>query len=216
MAQQDLATQVKPSTPSSAFLRVYPDSTTKRWASVDDTGDCVIYPVQYVNASVAAASAAFAADTYLSGSSITIPVAGDWEVAEQYRCRFDMTKTAAGVAAFTVIVRMGTAGTTADTAILTLAFAAGTAAVDSGMIEVIVNFRTVGSGTSAVIAGTMTCAHHLAATGLHSTGASGYGMIFGTSAGFNSTTPTIIGLSVNGGASFSGTCTQVQSELREV
>lgn len=215
MAQQDIATQVKPSNPSSGFLRQYPDSTTKRLASVDDTGDCVIYPVQYVNAAIAQATG-FAADTYLSGSSIQIPTAGDWEAAEQYRCRFDMTKTAAGTAAFTVIVRMGTAGAIADAAILTLAFAVGTAAIDRGQFEVVVTFRTVGAGTSAVIAGTITCAHHLAATGLITTGASGFGAIDGTSAGFNSTTQTFIGLSVNGGASFAGTCTQVQTELREV
>ena len=164
----------------------------------------------YHNGSTAAVSAAFAADTYLAGSSVTVP-AGGWKVGTQYQCGFDMTKTGAGTAQFTVIVRMGTLGTTGDAAILTLAYAVGTGVIDSGWFEVYVVFRTVGSGTSAVIAGITTCNHHLAATGLITTGASGFGQILGTSSGFNSTTQTIIGVSVNGGASFSGTNTLVQS-----
>ena len=73
--------------------------------------------------------------------------------------------------------------------------------------------RTVGSGTSAVVQGWISCNHALAATGLITTGASGFGLILGTSAGFNSATPTTIGLSVNGGTLFAGTNTQVQAEL---
>ena len=164
----------------------------------------------YRNSSVAAVSAGYAVDTYLAGSSVTIP-AGAWKVSSIYQCGFDMVKTGAGTAAFTIIVRMGTLGTTGDAAILTLAYAVGTAVVDTGGFEVYVGFRTVGSGTSAVIQGITTCSHALAATGLVTTGASGWGGILGTSAGFNSTTQTIIGLSVNGGASFSGTNTLVQS-----
>lgn len=168
------------------------------------------------NGSVAAVSAAYATDTYLAGSAITIPVAGGWKVATLYSCQFDMVKTAAGVAAFTVIVRMGTLGTTGDAAILTLAFAAGTAVADTGLFELLVNFRTVGAGTSAVIQGMLQGVHHLAATGLHTTGASGIGIILGTSAGFASTTQTIIGISVNGGASFAGTNTLVQASALNI
>jgi hypothetical protein len=163
------------------------------------------------NASVATVSAGYAADTYLAGSAITIPTAGGWQVGTIYACQFDMVKTNAGTATFALIVRMGTLGTTGDAAILTLTYAAGTAAVDTGLFELLVTFRTVGSGTSAVIQGALQCTHHLAATGLISTGASGTGIILGTSAGFNSTTQTIIGISVNGGASFSGTKTLVQA-----
>ena len=125
-----------------------------------------------------------------------------------------MVKTAAGIAASTIIIRMGTLGTTGDAAILTFTFGAGTAAADTGAFDVVVTFRTVGSGTSAVIQGVACCSHALAATGLISTGASGAGILIATSSGFNSTTPTIIGASFNGGASFSGTCTLVQAELK--
>jgi hypothetical protein len=133
----------------------------------------------------------------------------------RYICVFDMVKTAAGTAQFTVTLRIGTAGTTADAAIQSFAFAAGTAAADTGRFIVEASFRTAGSGTSAVIAGSVSCSHALAATGLISTGASGWGAVTAVSSGFDSTIAgTGIGVSVNGGASFSGTNAYVLSELR--
>jgi hypothetical protein len=164
------------------------------------------------NASTSTVSAGYAAETYLAGSAIVIP-AGGWTAKTTYKCIFDMVKTAAGTGAFTVNVKMGTLGTTSDASILTLAFAAGTAVADTGRFEVVVVFRTVGSGTSAVIQGFVSCSHALASTGLITTGASGFGLINGTSSGFASTTQTTIGISVNGGTSFSGTNTLVQTEL---
>lgn len=213
MGQFRATTETTPPTAIAGTVTSYPDSATKRWASIDENGHITKYPYTLTAASVATVSAAYAADTYLAGSGVTIPSAGDFAVAEQYICRFDMTKTAAGTAAFVITVRMGTLGTVSDAAILTFTFGAGTAAADTGLFEVLVTFQTVGSGTSAVIQGAASCIHHLAATGLVSTGASGVGIILGTSAGFNSTTPTVIGLSVNGGASFSGTNTIVQARL---
>jgi hypothetical protein len=168
--------------------------------------------ITLINASTSSVSTGYAADTYLAGSSIVIP-AGVWTAKTTYRCVFDMVKTAAGTGAFTVNVRMGTLGTTSDASVLSLAFAAGTAVADTGRFEVLVNFRTVGSSTSAVVQGSISCSHALAATGLISTGASGFGFVTGTSAGFASTTQTTIGISVNGGTSFSGTNTQVQTKL---
>lgn len=213
MAYINLATQTTPGTPSSGFDNIYVDTTSKRILSIDDGGSATPYQYTVTNASVAAAAGAFAADTYLSGSSLTIPTAGAWTAGMSALWIFDMTKTAAGAAAFTVNVRMGTGGVVGDASILSLAFAVGTAAVDTGRMTVYANFRTVGAGTAAVVAGGIECAHSLAATGLISTGVSGWGMITGTSAGFASTTQTIIGLSVNGGASFAGTNTFVQSVL---
>jgi hypothetical protein len=166
------------------------------------------------NFSTSTVSAGYAADTYLAGSSVALPSGGPIAGAT-YRCKFDMVKTAAGVATFTITCRIGTAASTADTARLTFTFAAGTAAADTGLFDVDIHFRTVGSGTSAVIVGTAVCTHHLAATGLISTGASGTGIIIPSpSSGFDSTVAnSFIGLSVNGGASFSGTCVAVQAIL---
>jgi len=163
----------------------------------------------YRNGSTATVSAGYASDTYLAGSAVTVP-AGAWKVGTIYQCGFDMVKTAAGSAAFTITIRIGTLGTTGDTSVYTIPWGAGTAAIDTGWFEVYIAFRTVGAG--ATIAAVGTCAHHLAATGLVSTGASGNGIIAqGVGGSFSSTTATILGLSVNGGASFSGTNTTVQS-----
>lgn len=164
------------------------------------------------NFSTAQVAGAFASDTYLVGSSIPVPTGG-WVAGARYYCMFDMVKTGAGTAQFTITLRIGINGSTADTAICSFAFAAGTAAIDSGIFEVWAHFRTVGAGTSAVVVGEAVCSHALAATGLISTGASGNGQLNVVSSGFDSTTAnTILGLSINGGASFSGTNTIVEAE----
>jgi len=151
-------------------------------------------------------AAAFAADTYIPGTSIVIPKAGSWTAGMRYHAVFDMVKTGAGTSAFVVTLRMGTAGSTSDAAILTFTSAsAQTANADTGVFTVDAEFRSVGSGTSAVLAGILRLQHHLAATGLTQTGAAGFYAIPLASSGFDSTTPTTIGLSFNGGGSFSGT-----------
>lgn len=161
------------------------------------------------NAALAGVIGVYAADTYLAGSAITIPTAGGWKAGTILRWMFDMSKSAAGVGAFTVTIRMGTLGTTGDAAILALAFGAGTALGDIGWFECNASFRTVGAGTTATLIASVKCSHHLAATGLISTGAAGIGIVTNVSAGFNSTTQTIAGLSINGGAAFSGTTSVV-------
>lgn len=202
-----------PATPSSGKVAIFSDTTANpRIKTVDDAGVVSVVGPSPTNASTVAVAAGYATDTYLAGSSIIIP-AGHWKVGTTYKCVFDMTKTAAGTAQFTVIIRMGTLGTTGDAAICTFAYAVGTAAIDSGIFTVVANFRTVGAGTAAVLQGRIMCNHHLAATGLITTGASGTGVLYVTSSGFASTTQTHIGLSVNGGASFSGTNTQVTTGL---
>lgn len=163
-------------------------------------------------ASVSTASAGYAADTYLVGSAVPVPQAG-FTSGMRYVCKFDMVKTAAGTATPAVVLRIGTAGTTADAAILTFTFAAGTAAVDTGTFEINAHFRL--AGTAAVMAGTCECRHALAATGLIATGASGQGQIAVVSSAFDATPAlTFIGVSFNGGASFSGTNTLVEAELK--
>lgn len=164
--------------------------------------------------STAAVAGGYAADTYLAGSGIAMPTGG-FVAGATYTCVFDMVKTAAGTATFTITLRIGTAGTVADTSILSFVFGAGTAAVDSGIFTVTAHFRTVGATTTAVMVGLAECSHALAATGLIATGASGFGQILVTSSGFDSTVAgTTIGLSVNGGASFSGTNSVVETTLR--
>lgn len=212
MAQILLDTQSTPAAPAAGQGILYFDNVTKRLTTKNDAGQ--IDSVDDVAAASTANQTGFAADTYLAGASLAIP-SGLVRAGSMYYCIFDMVKTAAGVAAFTITIRFGTAGTIADTARVTLAFAIGTAAVDTGTFEVWAAFRNVGA--AAVIAAMCRCTHHLAATGLITTGASGTGIILATSAGFDSTVPaSTIGISVNGGTSFAGTNTIVESYLNNV
>lgn len=157
--------------------------------------------------------AGYAADTLLVGSAIKFPVARAPVAGAAYHMRFDMTKTAAGTATPIVIVRFGTAGTVADTAILTFTFAVGTAAVDTGMFELWAHWRTV--GTAGVLVGVCKLEHALAATGLTTTGASGSAQFSAVGAAMNTTVVnSFISVSFNGGASFAGTSTLVEAEMR--
>lgn len=162
------------------------------------------------NHSTSTVSAGYAADTYLAGSNILLPSSRP-KAGTKYLCRFDMTKTGAGVATPIITLRYGTNATTADTALLTFTFAAGTAAADTGYFEVEVDFRSIGSGTSAVAQGVASVTTNLTTTGL--TNAKKAVVVL--SGGFDSTTAnTYFGASFNGGTSFSGTCQQVTAELR--
>ena len=162
------------------------------------------------NQSTAAQGPGFAADTYLTGSSINVN--GLLKAGTRYKLVFDVNKTAAGVAAPTIIVRFGTAGTTADAARATLTFLAQTAAADDGTFEVYVTFRTVGATGVIQAIGTLT--HRLQITGLANLPSP---TVRATSAAFDTTVAnSIIGVSVNGGASASWTVQLVQATLENL
>lgn len=155
-------------------------------------------------------------DAYLVGSNCSIPNnpsgGNRLQAKTKYLCRFYVAKTSTNGTATPIIqVRIGTAGTTSDTARATLTFAAQTAVADDGRVDVEVTFRTVGSGTSAVLRAQGTLDHRLASTGLANTNTSIAG---NTGAGFDSTVQNLqIGLSVNWGSNFTGTTDLVQAEL---
>lgn len=150
-----------------------------------------------------------ATDTYLSSSQMTFP-SGYPIVGSGYNCEFDISKTAAGGAAMTITVRVGTNGTTADTGGCTFAFTAGTAASDVGIVRLNTRFRTVGSGTSAVLTGICSLTTNLTTTGL--TNVSKAARVIGS--GFNSTgSPLFIGVSYNGGASAVHSIFHLEAEL---
>lgn len=162
----------------------------------------------YTNQSVTAQGPGFATDTYLTGSRIVMP-AGAPSVGTQFRCIFIASKTAAGIVAPIIQLRFGTAGTTADTSICSFTLSAGTAATDTGQFEVIGLFRTVGSGTSAVVQGSLSLTSQ-ATTGFSSLTKT----VLTTSAGFNSSTAGAgLGVSVNGGTSAAWTVQLVRAEL---
>lgn len=207
-----LDVQSPPATPAAGQSVLYVDTLTKLWASKNDAGSVDI--LADIENFSAANQTGFAADTYLVGSSLTVP-GSLVQAGTTYRLLFDMTKTGAGTATPILAIRFGTAGTTSDTARLTFTFAVGTAVIDTGIIEVWAHWRNV--GVSSVLVGMARLTHHLAATGLTTTGASGVGIILVTSAAFDSTVAnSIIGASFNGGTSFAGTNTLVQSVLCNV
>jgi len=159
--------------------------------------------------STAAQGAGFATDTYLTGSFVLAN--GRLKAGTRYNCIFDVSKTAAGVATPIITIRFGTAGTTADASRGTLTFLAQTGVADVGRFQIDVTFRTVGSGTSAVIQATGSMMHSLAATGLANLAGK---VVQLTSAGFDSTTSGAgIGISVNAGASAAWTVALVQANL---
>lgn len=209
MANIIYANEASPSTPVSGSTTTYVDSTSKLFSTKDDTGAVVTMPASLKNQSLASVTG-YASDTYVVGSGISLgaflPRAG-----MRYHCVFDVTKTAAGVATPILVLRFGTAGTTSDAAICTFTFNAQTAVVDNGVIELFATFRAVGA--SAAVQGMATLRHNLAVTGLGSVNPAGWQQVLVTSSTFNSAVAnSIVGVSVNGGASAAWTTTLVQAE----
>lgn len=163
------------------------------------------------NFSTANQGAGFSSDTYCTGSDILIPSQGV-RAGSIFTCELSFSKTAAGTAAAAINVRFGTAGTTADTSRGTFTFSAGTAATDQFRLRIRALFRSVGSGTSAVLAS------HCEAVSQPTTGFSSLLKgIWQVSSGFDSTVANSrIGVSVNGGASASWTLYQVISSLENL
>jgi hypothetical protein len=204
-----------PATPAANKGELFYSSTLSpaNPAWIDESGAINRLGGGWAAGATGAVGGGFAADTYMTGTLVNVGTAGSWKAGMVYVATFDMVKTAAGTATPIVVVRMGTLGTTGDAAILTFTHTAGTAAADTGAFQITVEFRSVGSGTSAVIAGISECRHQLASTGLTSAGTAGYQAVPVASSGFNSTTSNIIGVSFNGGTSFAGTNVMSCAEL---
>lgn len=201
MSYLDFINSNAPATPASGKATCFINSQ-KQFSSIDDTGRIETLS-EKTNASLAGVATAFAVDTYLDGSPILMPPQGP-KAKSMYYLVFDMVKSAAGTATFIVTVRFGTAGSVADTARLTFTFPAGTAAADAGTFELWLHFRSIGA--AAVAVGICRLVHALAATGLTTGGASGSSVQLITSGAFDSTVAgSILGVSINGGAAFSGT-----------
>jgi len=212
MSKHILTQQASPvDTPAGGKVAIYVDNAAIPKLSLKDPAGNVTKLAPLASAfSTGTVSAGYVTNTYMVGSSVPVPTT--LAPGTTYYCVFDMVKTGAGTAAPVVTVVFGTAGTTGDTARLTFTFGAGSANADTGMIEVWAHFRTVGG--SGVLVGVCRITHSLAATGLTSTGASGSGQIAVVSGAFDTTVANSkIGVCFNGGTSFSGTCTLVESQL---
>ncbi len=146
--------------------------------------------------------------TYIDGSAVTVP---DSKIQRGtiFSWKFNMTKTAAGSAASTFDICIGTLGTTGDTARLSFTKPAGTAAVDEGFvtIEAIVRGPTL---SAAIVSGQFNMIHNLASTG-HMT--IPCASVHTNSSGVNLTTAgLIVGVCVTTGASDDITIEQVSAQ----
>jgi hypothetical protein len=160
------------------------------------------------NASTGAQSG-ISGDTYLVGSSVTIPQ-GKVKVGTKYRCRFNVVKTAAGTGAPVISVRVGTAASVADTARAALTFAAQTGVIDEGDFVIDCAFRQ--AGATALIQANGSLIHRLVTTGLNTVGV--YTSIQNTGAAFDVTGANLkMGLSVNAPNPSSWTVNFVGAEL---
>ena len=208
MADILIDNQAVPSTPAAGKSVVFVDSTAKRLAFIDDTGRT--NPVGGIdNQSIASQGPGFAADTWVTDSDLIIPTSG-LQARTALRWDISVSKTAAGAATPIYVIRLGSARTTADTAILTLTGPAQTAAADVAVITIFATLRNVGA--SGVLQGTTSMVHNLAATGFANNAA---GIVEGTSAGFDTTGKAgqYFSLSINGGASAAWTITRVRARM---
>lgn len=163
--------------------------------------------IQLTNYSTASQALVAATLTYITGSKITVPV-GKLRVGTIFRWKFNITKTAAGIASSTYTVRVGINGTTADAAILTFTKPAGTAAIDEGFVEITAIIRSI--GVSGVMVGEFVMSHNLSATG-HAVIPNV--VVNNVSAGFDTTVVNLfVGVCVTTGASDAITIQQVVGE----
>lgn len=161
-----------------------------------------------VNQSTADQSPGAGATTYLTNSSITIPT-GKLRIGTWFRWTLVFTKTAAGTAARSHLIKLGTAGTTGDATIITLTSGTPSGAVDTGVQIITCTIRGPLSASCIAAAGSQAI-HQLSTTGLFANETEALQVTSGT---FDATTASlIIGLAVTTGASEALTYQQVLVE----
>jgi hypothetical protein len=199
-------------TPASGKLAVFGESSTKRLVTRDDSGRTNVLSGAVRNWSTADVVAT-GADTYLTGSGLVVPVGLVLQVGVTFRWNFFMTKSAAGTAAPVWNIRVGTAGTTGDTARVTFTqVAAQTAVADTGWVEINGIIRSVGA--SGVLIAGLSLGHVLATTGFSTLGANVMQVLSG---GFDTTVANlIVGVSVNPGASGVWTHQLISAEMLNI
>lgn len=100
------------------------------------------------SSSVADQAISAATLTLLTGSMVTVPPQG-FQIGTAFKWEIIGTGGAVGIAANTITVRLGTAGTTADAAIATFTTTAGTAAASEFKITILLTVRTIGAAATA-------------------------------------------------------------------
>jgi hypothetical protein len=213
MSYIDLANQIAPDAPASGRSRLFFDPVTKLLTMRDDAG-VISTLADVTNGSIAAQGPGFAADTYLVGSDVRL---GNRlpKARTLYQCTFDVSKTAAGTATPIIILRIGTAGSTADAARVTFTFPAQTAIADVGTFSVWALFRSVGA--AGIVQGRANLVHRGPTTGLTGLSVEPGPTVQAVSAAFDTAVAnSIIGLSVNGGGSAAWTVQLVEAKVENI
>lgn len=201
-----LDVQSTPATPGAGQGVLYFDTLSKLLTLRNADG--LIDTVGDLAAQNTADVVATGVDTYLTGSAIIVP-GHLLQAGAQFRWTVVCTKTAAGTATPIWVIRVGTAGSTADAARVTFTqVAAQTGAIDTAWFDIVAILRNVGA--AGVLAGGLKMAHVLAATGFSTLD---HNVQQVNSAGFDTTAASLrVGLSVNPGASGVWTCQIVQAQ----
>jgi hypothetical protein len=213
MSTHRLVNQAAPDTPPAGQTRLFVDPVSKLLGLRKDDGEIVTL-ADVTNASIAAQGPGFAADTYLVGSDVRL---GNRlpKARTLYQCTFDVSKTAAGTATPIIILRIGTAGSTADAARVTFTFPAQTAVADVGTFSVWVLFRSVGA--AGIVQGRANLVHRGPTTGLTGLSVEPGPTVQAVSAAFDTAIAnSIIGLSVNGGTSAAWTVQLVEAKVENI
>lgn len=202
MADISLIEQSKPVSPGASEGIIYNDSAASSLLFVDDAGR-----VQgTITKRSVAAQTLGVGDTYVTASGLLVP-SGGIQAMTRYTLKFDVTKTAGGVATPVYTIRLGTAGSIADTSLLALTGVVQTAIIETGWFELEVVFRTTAACTAALVC--------VRTGGTAATGIAAVPVQLGTSGAIVTTwgAGQTLGLSVNAGAASAWTLQQVQAEL---
>lgn len=186
-------------TPTTGYNRWYADSFDLRFRSKDVNGFVRnLNPVVNFNTGDVTCSSA---DTYLTGSALSAPTT-KIQVGTQFVWNLVLTKSGAGTAASpTFIIRVGTAGSTADTARITFTSPfTQTANADTAFVTIVAGARAIGA-SGQLHAGINFARKNLTNTGFHNAANSQVWVDQVTSSTFDTTTAgLIVGLSCNPGA----------------
>lgn len=154
-----------------------------------------------------------AADTYLIGSQLPIPIDLRLQIGTTFHWTMAITKTAAGVATPIWRIRFGTAGAIGDAAAQTFTqVAAQTAAVDAAVVDIEAVVHSLGAGGRG--SAWIRMNHVLAATGFSTLTTN---VQTASNSQFDSTIDgAIAGLSVDPGAAGVWTINCISAEVRNI
>lgn len=173
--------------------------TSSQWVSD------VVYNQSYTNLT------GFASDVYVPGATTSIPARGVKQGTRYYMIAY-LRKTAAGTAVPSYNIRFGTGATTTDTARCTMGTVPQTAVLDSAVLEMWATFNQ--GGGSATMSCSLRLTHTLSVTGFANLVSVATTTTSGT---FDSTVAnSVLGVSINGGASAVWTISTVQAKLENL